>query len=142
MIEINFTLAIQAVNFLLMLWFLNAFVFKPILRVVAEREKKFKTMEQEGKGLAERCDNALTQYESKLAQIKKDAAEITGGARRGAQEASAKIMEDARGRFKQAVEKARLDIQKDADTASEQLKKDVNALAQGMAAKIIGRSVN
>lgn len=134
-------LAIQAANFLFMLWFLNRFVFKPILKAVEERESRFKGLERDGKELLERGERALSDYEKKLAQLRHDSAEVTATARKEAQEASSKIIDDAKGSFKQAVDKARADIAKDAETASAAIKKEVALFAGLIASKIIGRNV-
>lgn len=142
MIEIHpWMLAIQAVNFLLMLWFLNQFVFKPLLKAVDDRESKFKGLDRDGKALLERGEQALAGYENKLAQLRHDSAEVTATARKEAQEASSKIIDEAKSSFKQAVDKARADIAKDAETASAAIKKDVTLFAALIASKIIGRDV-
>ena len=134
-------LAIQVVNFLLMLWFLNKFVFKPILKAVDERESKFKVIDNDGKAMLARGEQALTDYEKKLAQIRHDSAEVTAVARKEAQDASLKIIDGAKASFKQTVDKARSDIAKDAETASAAIKKEVTLFAGLIAAKIIGRDV-
>lgn len=142
MIEIHpLMLAIQAVNFLFMLWFLNRFIFKPILKAVDEREARFKGLERDGKDLLERGAAALGDYEKKLAQLRHDSAEVTASARKEAQEAASKIIDDAKSSFRQAVEKARADIAKDAETAGAAIKKDVTLFAGLIASKIIGRDV-
>jgi len=134
-------LLVQIANFLFMLWFLNRFVFKPILKVVDEREGKFKGLDADGKALLARGDAALAGYEKKLTQLRHDSAEVTANARKEAQEASLKIIEEAKGSFKETVDKARSDIAKDADTASVAIKKEVALFAGLIASKIIGRNV-
>lgn len=142
MIEIHpLMLAIQAANFLFMLWFLNRFVFKPILKVVEERENKFKGLDRDGKALLERGEKALGDYEKKLAKLRHDSAEVTATARKEAQEAALKVIDEAKGSFKQAVDKARADIAKDVETAGPAIKKDVALFAGLIASKIMGREM-
>lgn len=134
-------LLVQVANFLFMLWFLNKFIFKPILKAVEERESKFKGIDNDGKALLARGEKALADYEKKLAQLRHDSAEITAAARKEAQDASLKIIDDAKASFKQTVDKARSDIAKDAETASAAVKKEVSIFAGLIASKIIGRDV-
>ncbi|MBI5816442.1 MAG: F0F1 ATP synthase subunit B [Nitrospinae bacterium] len=141
MIEVNYTLGIQLLNFLIMLWFLNAFVFKPILRSVEERERRIKAMENEGKGAAERCEASLAEYEAKIKQMKHEASEITASARKRAQESAMKVMDEAKGVFKERLDRARGEINKDIDSASATLKKEVSGVASLIASRIMGRSV-
>jgi|SaaInl4_135m_RNA_FD_contig_21_2037423_length_1455_multi_4_in_0_out_0_2 F-type H+-transporting ATPase subunit b len=44
MIDINITLLIQAVNFLVLYWILDAIFFKPLFRVMDERREKFASL--------------------------------------------------------------------------------------------------
>ena len=132
---------VQIANFLFMLWFLNKFVFKPILKVVDEREGKFKGLDTDGKALLARGEAALAGYEKKLTRLRHDSAEVTATARKEAQEASLKIIEEAKGSFKQTVDKARADIAEDAQTAGAAIKKEVALFAGLIASKIIGRDV-
>lgn len=134
-------LVVQIANFLFMLWFLNKFVFKPILKAVDEREGRFKGLDHDSKALLARGEKALTDYEKKVAQIRHDSAEVTANARKEAQEASLKIIDEAKNSFKQTVDKARLDIAKDSETASAVIKKEVSLFSGLIASKIIGRDV-
>jgi F-type H+-transporting ATPase subunit b len=142
MIEIYpWMLLVQIANFLFMLWFLNRFVFKPILKAVDERESKFKGLDRDGKALLARGEQALTDYEKKLAQLRHDSAEVTATARKEAQEASLKIIDEAKNSFKQTVDKARSDIATDAQAAGAAIKKEVSLFAGLIASKIMGRDV-
>jgi F-type H+-transporting ATPase subunit b len=134
-------LLVQIANFLFMLWFLNRFIFKPILKAVDERESKFKGLDSDGKSLLARGEAALAGYEKKLTALRHESAEVTATARKEAQDASLKIIDDAKGSFKQAVDKARADIAKDAQTAGDAIKKEVALFAGLIATKIIGRNV-
>ena len=76
MVDINITLVIQVVNFLVLFWLLDLVFFKPLLRVMDERDKKMNSFVE---GFAE--DKAELaelegQYRRKLSKIHGEAALI------------------------------------------------------------------
>lgn len=142
MIDVNFTLAIQAVNFLLLLWFLNSFIFKPVLRAVEERERRIAELEDEARRAAGKSEKALAEYEKMIAETRREAAGIVGSARAEAQDASSRIIEEARLRFNEEIEKAVESVNAEVEAASRTLKKQIGDLAVSLAGKILGRKVS
>jgi len=141
MVEINYTVLIQAVNFLIMLWFLNRFIFKPILAHIERRESSIRRMEEESAKLREKGERSLAKYEQSLADIRHDATEIISAARKEAQAGQSKILQDARAEFKERIDASRAQISGEISTASETLKKEVDSFAGILAGKILGRKV-
>ncbi len=141
MIDINFTLIIQAINFFVMLWFLNRFIFRPVLKTVDEREAKIRELEENARRANDRFEKSAAEYEKGVSDIRRESSEIVVSAGKEAQVASAKIQEEACGRFKKKLDEAAEDIEKDVAQASATLKKDVGALAGSLATRILGRKV-
>ncbi|VAX21428.1 hypothetical protein MNBD_NITROSPINAE04-1876 [hydrothermal vent metagenome] len=141
MIDIDFTLGIQAINFFVMLWFLNRFVFKPVLKHVDERELKFKEMDERAHLSAKKLDDATAEYDNKIIAIRHESAEITASARKEAQESAVLLHEKARAQVKKEIDQATQEIGDEVERASAKLSKDVKSLAGSLAEKILGRSV-
>lgn len=142
MIEVNFTLIIQAINFLVLLWFLNRFIFRPILSHIDEREQKFKDLTDEADRFARRGEESKARYEKDIVEIRHSAAEIVAAARKEAQENSARILEDSKAKFKGIIETSRTQIKNEVDVASGSLNKELKEFGQSMAEKILGRSMS
>ncbi|MGK7344399.1 MAG: F0F1 ATP synthase subunit B [Candidatus Nitrospinota bacterium M3_3B_026] len=142
MIDINFTLGVQAVNFLLLLWFLNSFIFKPVLRAVEERERRIKELEDGAREVAGRSEKALAEYEKMIVDTRREAARIVNSARSDAQDASSRVIEDARRRFNEKFDKAMEEVNGEVESASRALKKQIGDLASSLAGKILGRRVS
>jgi len=142
MIEVNFTLIIQAVNFLVMLWFLNRFIFKPVLAHIDKRENKIKSLSDEAEGLAAQGDASKEKYDQDLVSIRHAASEIVSSARKQAQESQARILDDSKNRFKEIIENSRTQIEEEMSSATESLNKDIQGFGRSMAEKILGRKMS
>ncbi len=141
MVEVNYTLIIQTINFLVMLWFLNRFIFKPVLKHIDERDRKMGAMSEEVEDLAKRGEAALAKYETEIREIRREASEAVSSARQESLGIQAKILDEARADFKKTIDKSRKEMEKEVSIASESLKKDLDRFAGSLAEKILGRKV-
>jgi len=141
MIEINWTLWVQAANFIVMLVFLNHFIFKPILAHVEKRESEIRALREEADGLRKKGEAALAEYEAGIARIRSEAAAEIGSARAKAQEETSAKLLHARKEFDAKIEAARAGIRKELETASAALKPEIDKFARSLAGKILGRGI-
>jgi len=141
MVEVNFTFWIQAVNFIIILLFLNYFIFKPILARLDEREAVFKKMKDEADRLSREGTEKLAQFEKEMVKMRHDTAAIIGDARRDAMQSLGKTVEESKATFRQRVESAREQIARESAAAGAALRGEVEGLARAMAEKILGRKM-
>ena len=141
MIDINWTLGVQAVNFIVMLVFLNHFIFKPILANVEKRESEIRALREEAEGLKNKGEAAMAEYEAGVARIRSEAAAQIGSARAKAQEEMSAKLAHARKEFDAKIEAARAGIRQELETASSALKPEIDRFARSMAGKILGRGI-
>jgi F-type H+-transporting ATPase subunit b len=88
MVSLNITLIVQVVNFLLLMWILNRILFRPILKVLEEREEKIGGPEKTAQDLETQAQGTRGVYEAKMRQAQIQASEAREGLRReGAEEA-------------------------------------------------------
>jgi len=140
MIEVNWTFFLQLANFLVLVYLLNRFLFKPIMENVEKRDEKLKALSEETAILNEKADKLLENYEKSLEETKKMTHEMLHKARQDANAEQEKIIGKARAEFSVQVGKANEDIKKYAQTASEELKKEASAISKVMISKIVGEN--
>ena len=70
MIDINLTIVIQVVQFLLLLFILNRFLFRPTINLIEEREKKITRWKEETKNCHESMQARLQSYENQILEAK------------------------------------------------------------------------
>ena len=75
MVSLDYSLGIQIVNFLLLIFILNVLLYKPILGMIDRRKKQLEESESEIKRLQESVEQKMAAYEEKLRQAKAAAVE-------------------------------------------------------------------
>ncbi|MGI6386387.1 MAG: ATP synthase F0 subunit B [Desulfomonilia bacterium] len=73
MIELNWTFFVQIFNFLLLMFILNKILYKPILKVLDEREARIAGGQEKAKELLDESQSILKSYNEKLYGAKIDA---------------------------------------------------------------------
>jgi len=74
MVDVNSTVWIQMANFLVLILVLNFLLFRPVLKIIAERNKKIEESQEEVSSLDETIERKMTQYEEKIRQARAEAA--------------------------------------------------------------------
>lgn len=138
MVDINITLVIQVVNFLVLYWLLDLVFFKPILRVMDERNKKMNSFVE---GFAEEKAELTElegQYRQKLSKIHTEAALIKREAKDQANSEKTKILirAEAEATKMYAQKVSSLDV--GLDELEKELQKNVPELSEALDSKIYG----
>jgi len=139
MIEINETLIYQFINFLILIFFLNHFLFKPIMEVVERRNGKLRSFANDTAKFKQKADDAVREYDEKLSQMKKSSAAILLSARQQSAAEYEKIIKESRQNFAQQIDKAKEEIQKESAKTSAALKKEAQAISRSIASRLLGR---
>ncbi len=141
MVEINGTFFIQLANFLLMIFFLNHFLFKPILAMVERRNEKMSSLESDAARYKDKGELVMKDYEDKLAEMRKEASGMLAAARKGGLAEQEKIVGQARREFTLQIENAKNEIGRESKKTSESLKKQVEEISSDIAKTLLGREV-
>jgi len=141
MIDINSSLYIQIINFLVLLVALNFILFKPIRAIMREREQGISGAFGDAKAAQERMQSLLDQYNASLADAKlKSTAAYSTLYQQGLDAQRDKIAAE-RTRAGEALDKARAEVAAAAAAARADLRKDAESLSQDITAKLLGRAV-
>ena len=139
MIEINETLIVQFVNFLVLIFFLNYFLFKPVMEVVERRNNKLRSFANDTAKFAKKSEEAVKGYEEKLSRMKKDSAAVLLAARQQSAAEHDKIIKESRRNYAQQIEKAKQEIEKESAQTSAVLRKEAEAISREIASRLLGR---
>ncbi len=138
MIDLDFTLWIQAVNFLIILFFLNIYIFKPVLAIAEKRNKDNAELERHAKENTFKTEKAMAEYEQRLTEMRRESAEAIATARKEASAATAVILEKAQDEFRGKLKESRDELDKQVEVVSAALQKDVKGYADTLASRILG----
>jgi F-type H+-transporting ATPase subunit b len=130
------------VIFFLLLVLLRATAWKPILRVLQEREEFIKGSIADAKREREQAEQLLAEYKTQLEKARTEVAEIVAEGRRDAEATSRRIQEQARHDADETANRARREIELAADTARKGLHDEAAQLAVLVAGRIIRKELS
>jgi F-type H+-transporting ATPase subunit b len=130
-------LAFQIVNFLILLYLLNRFLFKPVLARLDERSAKIGKGLEDAEVAARDRELARAEREAAVAEARKEAAEMLARANKIAEDTRNEILADARSQAEKATERAREEITAERDRAMADLRAQVADLALEAAGKLV-----
>ena len=139
MIELNYTLVIQAINFFVLLWVLNRFLYKPILNVLEERGRKTAGTVKEADEMESDASEMLQNYERGLREAKVKAHEERNRIRIQGVEKEREILEKARKDALKSINKFRIKIESESEGALDGLKKESQELSSEIVKRILAR---
>jgi F-type H+-transporting ATPase subunit b len=141
MVEVNFSIVYQIINFLILIWILNLILYKPIRKILNQRKDKVSGLEQNIAALdqeAKQQDNAYDQgIRAARSKAKKEKETMMEAA--GAEEKAilAKINAQAQADLAEVKNK----IAKDVEKVGSALQNQVSDFAADITQKILGRAV-
>jgi F-type H+-transporting ATPase subunit b len=106
-----FKLGFQIVNFLILLFLLNRFLFKPVLRRIDERNSQLSQGLEDAAAAARDRELARAEREAALAEARKESEALVQRAAKTAEATSAEILATARESAEQLTARAREEIE-------------------------------
>ncbi len=141
MIDIDKTLLFQIINFLVLLIALNFILFKPIIKIMREREQGISSSLGDARVAQERMRSILEQYNSSLAEAKQKAVTTYNTVYQQGLDAQREMISAERAKATELLDKARKEIATASTAARADLKKEAEQLSQEITSKLLGRAV-
>jgi F-type H+-transporting ATPase subunit b len=91
-----FTVIAQIINFLILVWLLKRFLYKPILNAIDEREKKIASELEDAKQKEEKAEKEKAEFKQKNNSFNSERKKLMDKAVEEANEKSQELLEDAR----------------------------------------------
>lgn len=137
MIELNATLLVQMVNFLILLVVLNLILYRPIRGVIKRRSEKLASDMSDVEKFNEQAQKKLEDYEESLQEARKEAGDIRTQYRNDGSEQEKQIVDQARSEASQELDQARKQLREQRETAEQTLLKEVDQYAEKVAQKVM-----
>lgn len=140
--EINpILIALQVIPFLVVLVGLHFIIFKPMLRLLADREKAIVQDRKDAEKLEGEVQQKMDELEERLAQAKAAANADRRERREEIRQREEEILAEARAEADQMVDQARAEIEREAEAARRTLREESETLARDVATSVLGRAV-
>jgi F-type H+-transporting ATPase subunit b len=130
-------LVFQVINFLLLLFLLNRFLFKPLLARMDERSAKIEKGLEDAETAARDRELARAEREAAVSEARKEAAAMLARANKIAEDTRNEILGEARAEAEKVTVRAREEIQAEKERAMAELRAEVADLALAAAGKLI-----
>ena len=142
MFNINMTLIAQIINFLILMFLLAKFAYKPLLNMMEERRQgiisNMEAAEQDKLAAAKLKE----EYEAQLAEARGQAQAILERANKLATETQDAIIAEARAEHERLLKTAQEQIERERQKALADLRGEVVSLSMLAASKIVGRNLD
>ncbi|MEQ2867843.1 MAG: F0F1 ATP synthase subunit B [Selenomonas noxia] len=140
-IDLNSTLPIQIINFLILVALLRAVAYKPVVRMMEERKAKIAESIEKADADAAAAEATLDEYKAQLAEARVKAQEIVDLAEKRASEERAASIQATKLEIEQMKKSAQEQMEHERAHAVEQLKGEVVTVALEAAGKIIQKNL-
>jgi F-type H+-transporting ATPase subunit b len=141
MISIDLALVFQFVNFLLLMLVLNIFLYKPIRKILAERDSEIIESQKRTAAVDKEVQEKMALYEMKLRQTKTAAYEEKTASIGKAREEESAIIEKARLEAAQSLATIQKQVARDAEEARGGLREQARSISLEICKKVLGRSL-
>jgi F-type H+-transporting ATPase subunit b len=140
-INLNMTLLVQMVNFLILIVLLHRFLYKPLTQFLATRADGIKRSLEEAKAAREAAAKAQQEYEARIAATRREAAALRESAVREVEEERQRLLKVSRDEAARLLTEAKAQIEQEVKRAKAELRAEVVGLSLGVAERLIGRSL-
>lgn len=141
MISLDWTLGLQFVNFFILLIVLNKMLYRPLLKVIAERREAIDGSHARAKDLEAGIEEKMQRYQQQLSEAKKVANDERNKLKKAAGEEEAVLLADAHGKATARLLAIKTKVAEEAADASKTLKNEAETLAGQIATKVLGREL-
>jgi len=141
MLEINNTLIIQIINFLVLLFLLNIILYKPIRKILGQRQEEMSASEGTIADLTDRSSRLNEELEQNTTAARKDGFKEKEDSKNEGRVEETKMVQNAVESVGEKVTKSREDTERNMAGLRQSLEKEVFLFSQELAEKVLGRSI-
>ncbi|MCL2457503.1 MAG: ATP synthase F0 subunit B [Desulfobulbus sp.] len=142
MISVDVTLLIHIINMIVLMFVLNAILYKPVLGILEKRAQKIESLNGDVAQFEENARQRQAELDNKMREASNKAKRALDGARAQAQTVGAEKLAAIRKESDSVKEKQLTDLRAQVEAARKELQGNAEGFAQAMAGKILGRSLD
>ena len=137
----DYTIFIQIITFLVLIYILNILLYKPILYIIERRKKQLDELENEIKLFNESVDKRAAEYDEKLRLAKANASEFKKEIIKEGADQAKNIIDAVRNEVPLMMQEFQQKMDKEIQTARQTLDSQSRKLSLEIAQKVMGRPV-
>ncbi|MGB3263696.1 MAG: F0F1 ATP synthase subunit B' [Microcoleus sp.] len=139
--DIDATLPLMAVQFLILVAVLNAIFYKPLTKSIEERADYIRTTQISAKERLVKSQNLAEEYQQKLGETRRESQAVIAAAQADAKKIASEKVADAQKEAQAAREKASSEIEQQKQEAMRSLEQEVDNLSRQILEKLLGTAL-
>jgi len=132
-----FTVAAQALNFVVLIWLLKRFLYKPILNAIEAREKHIAQQLADAKATQIKAEQEQASFKEKIESFDKHKAQLLNDAKHEADRQHMELLQDAQDEAEALRAKAKATLKSEMDDMNADILKQTTAQIFALSAKIL-----
>lgn len=141
MISLDWTLILQFLNFLVLLFVLNKLLYRPLLGILEQRRGTIDGSHNKAKSLQGEIEEKMTRYQAQLSEAKAAASQERSQLRQTAVAEETAILGEAQQKAAARLQVIKTQVSAEATEAGKTLKAEAKDLAGQIATKVLGREL-
>ena len=137
MVNINSTMLWEVINFLVLLWLLKKYLYKPMTDMLDKRKNRIESDLEEAKQKKKEAEELKEKYENELKNAREKAQEIVEEAENRGKEKAEEIVEKAREDAERVKERNMEEIAQAKEEALDELRNEVASISLMTASKFL-----
>jgi F-type H+-transporting ATPase subunit b len=137
MLEFNNWFFVLFLNFIILLFILNAILFKPLLQIFKEREDSVKGDLDAAKDMREKSEEGIARLNRELSESRGKAKEIFEALKAEGLSKQREVLSATEAEAIATLDKARTEIKSDAEKARQSLRADVDKFSDEIVRKLV-----
>ncbi|MFH0886685.1 MAG: F0F1 ATP synthase subunit B [bacterium] len=142
LLNIDGTMVAVILNFLILLWILNHFLYKPVLKVLEDRKMYVESTINLAEGKLQDAAGLKAELEKKLSEAKGEAQALIDEALKTSERIRHELTQDGRAEATTIRERAMIEVERMREQVGRDLRSDVVDLALEAAGKILERTLD
>jgi F-type H+-transporting ATPase subunit b len=140
MVEVNWTIAVQIVNFLVLIYVLNLVCYKPIRNILLQRKAKVQGLENGINATTQQSEEKNQAFTDGIKKARAKGQKEKEEMLQAASEEEQTIISQINAKAKDELNAVKAKIVKDTDVVKTALEKEIDAFADAITKKILGRA--
>lgn len=137
----DYTLFIQMVNFLVLLFFLNLILFRPIRKIIKKRNQIMDDFNEDITSMSDRAQESMEQFEQKILGARQEGMARIQSMKDEGEEMEGQLIAATNQEVQGKIEAAREKVASEIQGARTQLQEQVQSFSVALTEKILGRSI-
>jgi F-type H+-transporting ATPase subunit b len=139
--EINYTVIIQVINFILLLFLLNIIFYRPIRGVLSKRQEEIDSTKMLTEERTKKIEKYTSEIEEKISLARKQGVKERMSIRDSGLSHEKDLIQDASLQVEREIDTARNEIREKIVRARSYLQGEIESLSKELAEKILGRTL-